>query len=156
MIVADLRPPSACKACDSRRKPRPNSECPDSELDSGCWAEHGSSCVGMNPVAEFLLLVVGQDVIYLETLGPGIDQPFFRTPEIIFDVALTAYEGAHLLAGGLLVDVVVLNALGTPQGANAFDESRTSDAKLHRRVVTVDTGVGCETSLRASVGHLIH
>jgi hypothetical protein len=46
------------------------------ELELGVLSlEHGSSCVGMNPVAEFLLLVVGQNVIYLETLGPGIDQP---------------------------------------------------------------------------------
>ena len=76
--------------------------------------EHGRAGVGVSPVLELRFVVVGQDVLDLQPLGPRIDQPLLRSLEIIFDVALAADVGAHLLARRLLVDVVVLNALRWP------------------------------------------
>ena len=73
--------------------------------------EHWRAGFGVGPVFELHLVVVSQNVIDLEPLGPRIDQPLLRPLEVIFDVALTADESAHLLARRLLVDVVVLNAL---------------------------------------------
>ena len=45
----------------------------------------------------------------LQALGPGEGQRFLRAAEVIRDVTLRADVGAHLLAGGHGVDVVVLD-----------------------------------------------
>ena len=103
--------------------------------------EHGGAGVGVGPVFELRFVVVSLDLFDLEPLGPRIDEPLFRSFEVIFDVALAADVGAHLLARRLLVDIVVLHALRGLERADAFDETGAGDAQLHgARIVTVDAG----------------
>ena len=73
--------------------------------------EHGGARVGVRPVFELGLVVVSLNLFDLQPFRPRIDEPLFRALEIIFDVALAADIGAHLLTRRLLVDIVVLQAL---------------------------------------------
>ena len=86
--------------------------------------EHGGAGIGVRPVFELRLVVVSLDLLDLEPFSPWIDKPLLRSLEIIFDVALAADVGAHLLPRRLLVDIVVLDALRGLERADAFDESR--------------------------------
>ena len=69
------------------------------------------ACVGVRPILESDLLVVGVDLIDLEPVLPWIHQALLRTLEVILDMALAADVCAHLLARGVAVDVVVGDAL---------------------------------------------
>ena len=86
--------------------------------------EDGRASVGMHPVLEVRFIVIGKDVVYLQALGPGIHQPFLRALKVVFDVALTADIGPHLLARSHGIDVVVLDALRRFEGTYAFKEAR--------------------------------
>jgi hypothetical protein len=50
----------------------------------------------------------------LRPLCPGIRQPLLRPLEVVLDVALAAHERPHLLPRGVVVHVVVGDALRTP------------------------------------------
>src|SRR5215204_3032482 len=87
--------------------------------------EHRRASLRVFPVFKFLFIIESQNVFYLKTLGPWIDQPLLRTAEMIFIVALTAHVRTHFLTCGLLVYVVILNTLTCFQGAHSLDERRT-------------------------------
>ncbi|CAI4031487.1 hypothetical protein DNFV4_01909 [Nitrospira tepida] len=93
--------------------------------------QHGRSSLGMRPVLELRLFVIGEHVVNAEALGPGKDQALLRPPEIIFDMALAADEGTHLLSRRHRVDVIVPDALLFLQRPQALDEGRARDAEMH-------------------------
>ena len=83
------------------------------------------------------LVVDGQAVLPREREGLAL------TGEVVLDVALGAHVRAHLLVGGIAVDVVVGDALGGLGPLDAVHECRASDPQLHGlRVVAVDAGDG--------------
>ncbi|MNS78651.1 hypothetical protein D3C72_1122740 [compost metagenome] len=111
----------------------------------------------MGPVLEALLVVVIHDVLDLEALLPGVGQALLLALEVVLHVALRACEGAHLLARGLLVDVVVLDALAGLEGGDALEEARAGHAQAHRLgVVAVDARDRVGHVLdRLAIGHLV-
>ena len=52
--------------------------------------EHRGAALGVGPVPEASLVVVGQDLIGLEPVGPRIGQPLLGPLEVVLDVALPA------------------------------------------------------------------
>lgn len=90
---------------------------------------------GMLPIFELLLIVKSENVFDLEAFGPRIDEALFWSTEMILIMALTADKRAHLLTSGLLVHVVVLDALGCFESAHPLYESRACYSQLHRRGV---------------------
>src|SRR6185436_3583255 len=82
--------------------------------------ERGRAGVLVSPVAEADLVVVGDDLLDLEALGPGIDETLPGALEVVLDVALAAYVGAHLRGRCLLIHVVVLDAQRGLVGAHTF------------------------------------
>src|SRR5215213_654914 len=116
-----------------------NSLVPHLKLRMLCF-EHRCARGGMFPVFELLLVIKSENVLDQKSFGPRIDQALLWTTEVIFIVTLPANVGPHLLPRGLLIYVVVLNALRSFQGAHAFYECRTRDAQLHRlRIMAIDT-----------------
>ena len=106
----------------------------------------------MSPILEFLLFVVSEDVIDLETLRPRINEPFLRPFEIVFDMTLATNVSAHLLTRRLIVDVEIAYALRGFESTNTFDETGPCDAQLHRRrIMTIDTRDRMSDKLRASL-----
>ena len=111
--------------------------------------QRGSAGVLVGPVPEADLVVVGDDLLDLEALGPGIDETLPGALEVVLDVALAAYVGAHFRGRGLLVHVVVLDAQRSLVDAHAFDERRAGDSQCERlAVVAVDAGDGMAHQLR--------
>ena len=80
----------------------------------------------MGPIFEVLLIIVGEDVIDIESFGPRIDEPLLGPFEVIFDVTLTANKGAHLLARRARVDVIVFDSLRGFETTHAFNEPRAA------------------------------
>jgi hypothetical protein len=54
--------------------------------------EHWRAGIRVRPILEILLVVISQDIIHRETLCPRVDEPFFRTLEVIFDMTLAAHK----------------------------------------------------------------
>src|SRR5687768_11500932 len=94
--------------------------------------QHGGATLGMGPVFEVDLIVVGEYVVNLQPLGPWVYQAFLRPLEIILNVALPAHIGAHFLARRHRVDVVILHPLGRLERPYTFEKSWPRHAKLHR------------------------
>src|SRR4029077_12888278 len=85
-----------------------------------------------------------------------IGDGFFIAFEVILDVALAADEAAHLLPGGVAVDVVILDALVLLERFDADDESGAGDAQFHGLgIVTIDTAHGMGDELVALVIHKV-
>jgi hypothetical protein len=103
--------------------------------------QHRRAGIRVRPVLEAGLLIVGHDVLNLQTLRPGVREALLRALEVVLDVALPADERAHLLPRRLRIHVVVLQALGRLERANSLHEARPRDPELHRlRVVAIDAG----------------
>ena len=161
VVVADLQGARALVGhvtvgtCDSR--PGVHALVPQLELGV-LRLEDGRACLGVGPVLVAHFVVVGQDVLDLQALRPGIDDPLLRPLEVVLDVALPAHIGPHLLAGGVAVHVVGGHSLRGLERRHAFHEPGTRDPQLHRlRVVAVDAGHGVLDQLpRLGVRHLVH
>ena len=119
--------------------------------------EHRPAGVGVHPVAESDLVVVGQGVVDTEAPGPGIGQAFLVPVEVVLDVALGADVRAHLLPRRHVVDVVVGHALPGLERSNALDEGGTRDPQLHRLgIVAVDASDRSgDVADRVVIAHLV-
>ena len=103
--------------------------------------QHRGAAVCMGPVFEADLIVVSQHVFNFQPLGPGVHQPLLRPLEIVFNMALPAHIGAHLLARRHRVDIVILQPLSRFERPHPLDKPRPRDSKLHRpSVMAVNTG----------------
>ena len=122
--------------------------------NSGCCAfRTGAPALGVRPVLEPVLLVIGENLVRTQPFVPRIRQPLFRSFEVVLDVALPAHVRAHLLPRRVAIDVVVLNALSGLHFLNALEEAGTRHAQLHRAgIVAVDAGHGVRHELVAPPG----
>src|SRR5262245_7206422 len=94
--------------------------------------------LGVGPVREPFLVVVGLDLLDLETVRPRVGYDLARTLEVILDVALAADERAHFLARGVAVRIVIGDPLLGLERLDAGDEARARDADAHGlRVVAI-------------------
>ena len=151
-----LEAPSS--ACGNRRRPRrPGVNAVAPQLEPGMLRLQGR-CAGVlvGPVAKSDLVVVGLDLVDLEALRPGKDEPLSGTLKSVLDMELVAHEGAHLPAGRLLV-TSQFRMLAKPRRADTFDESGTGDAQRQRcSIVAVDAGDRVLHELdRLAVGHRV-
>ena len=120
--------------------------------------QSGGARVGMNPILELNLVVIGQDIVDGQSVGPRLDQTHFGAFEEEFHVTLAADVRAHFLAGSHRVHVVVFDPLDSLEGADAFDKSGAGDAELQGvRGMAIDAGNRMLDELaRFEIGHLIH
>ena len=121
--------------------------------------EHRRAGLGVRPVLEAVLLVVGEDLVGLQALVPRIGETLLGALEVVLDVALAADVGAHLLARRHRVDVVVRSL---PSTAFTFRMPSRKPGRVTRSCIVCGSwqsmhATGCSTSLRASpIGHLVH
>src|SRR4051812_48963948 len=95
----------------------------------------------MGPILELNCVVVGKNILDLQSIRPGINQPLLRSFEVILNVTLAADEAAHLLSGSIAVHVVVLDTGAGLKCPHSFDETGSGDAKLHRlRIMAINAG----------------
>ena len=95
----------------------------------------------MHPVFETHLVIVGEHVLDLQPLMPGIGQPFLFPFEIILDMTLGAGIGSHFLARGHGVRIIVFDALGGLGSANPLDKARPGHPQLHGLgIMAIETG----------------
>src|SRR6266498_322568 len=93
----------------------------------------------MLPLLDLLLVLKRDDVLDLQSFGPGEGQTLVRRLEIVRHVALPADETSHLLPSRRCVYVIVLHPLRGLQCAYSFDEPRARYSKLHGLgIVAVD------------------
>src|SRR5215471_1068509 len=145
-MVADFQGPNALvwhmTVSASHLRTSMDSLVPHLEFRMLCL-EHGRSCIGMNPILKLRLIIVAENLLDLEPLGPRIDETLVGALKVIFNMALAAHESPHFLSGGIPVDIVVSYALGGLQSAHPFYETRTRHAQLHRgRIMAINAGDG--------------
>ncbi len=97
--------------------------------------DHRRVGLGVGPVLEAYFRVIGIDVVDVQAVFPRERQHLVVTGKIVFDVALGADVGAHLLPRGRLqIDAA---------HRHGILERRTGDAQGHRiGIVTVGAGAG--------------
>ncbi len=106
--------------------------------------EHRRSGLGVLPIAELDLVVVGFDVVHLQAFRPRIGDRFAFGLEIVLNVTLAADEGAHFLPRGHRVGVVVVDPLGRLHiSFDPVEEPWAGHTQGHRfGIVAVDAADG--------------
>jgi len=120
--------------------------------------QHRRAGVGVGEVDPADLVVELDRVLDGQALRPWEGEGLVVAGEVVLDVALRADVGAHLLGGGVGIDVEVRHALAGHVLLDAVDERWAGDPQLHRlRVVAVDAGDRATGMLHGvGVGQLVH
>ena len=114
--------------------------------------QRGRTRLGVRPVLETGLLVVGENLIGAQPFVPRVGQPLLRPLEVVLDVALPAHIRAHFLARRVSIDVVVREC---PAPLSPSECLRGNPGRVTRSCIDVGSwqsmhATGCDTSFRAS------